>query len=430
MRVLWLLAFAFPVWPETILLPVGKTHDIPVTEKTAIHIGSKAMLAAVDLGHHVRLIGKKVGETHLLAGKTSYLVEVISPATARFAEQLRSLLKDKQGLSVSFKSGNLEITGQLLRFEDWQDVADLAQSQQVTYQFAARPLPDVATRAVARFAEMAKKNGLPQLRLLTDGLLVVSLPAGADDYVPLAEKTFAPYGIGVRITPSQVKIAPLIRTHVILAGVSRDMERDFGVNWPDTYQAKVLPKFEAPTDVSTELQALESKGHAKILASPNLLCRSGSEADFLAGGEFPIRTSKFFAGEVLWKKHGVILKIKPLADASGSISLDIETEISVIDKSNAIEGIPALLTNRVHSHFDLAGRKTIALSGLLRNDWNLNYKGVAGLASIPLLGALFRMQSFKENRIELVVFVTPEVVPPEADGDPIEMPQHWADDDF
>lgn len=126
----------------------------------------------------------------------------------------------------------------------------------------------------------------------------------------------------------------------------------------------------------------------------------------------------------------MILKVKPLADASGAISLDIETEVSIIDSANAIDGIPAMKTNRVHSHFDLTGRKTVALSGLLRDDMNLGHDGVAGLASLPIIGALFRSRSYQQQKSELVIFVTPEVVLPDGDGDPVRLPAGWASDDL
>ncbi len=116
--------------------------------------------------------------------------------------------------------------------------------------------------------------------------------------------------------------------------------------------------------------------------------------------------------------------------ASGAMSLEIETEVSIIDSGNAIEGIPAMKTNRVKSHFDLSGRKTIALSGLLRDELNLGRSGIAGLASLPILGALFRSQSYLQQKSELVIFVTPEVVLPEAAGDPVHLPEGWASDDL
>jgi pilus assembly protein CpaC len=355
---------------------------------------------------------------------------VVSPQTFSLYERLDNRLKNLKGLTLNLRDGHVVVEGRLLRLSDWQAIADVAQSYPAEYDFAAHPLADVAEEALPYFVRLAHSAGLPTPRLIADPNLTVSLPAGSEIYQKIADKTFSPYGVKVRVTPSQVRVMPLVRTRVILAEISSEVSRTFGVQFPNGYQAKLLPKLETPEDLSVQLNALETKGLAKVLASPNLLCRSGSAAEFLAGGEFPVRTSKIFAGEVAWKQHGVVLKVKPMADGAGSISLDIETEVSLLDKANAVENVPALKTNRVHSHFDIAGRKTVALSGLLREDWGLNREGLAGLASLPILGALFRSQSFQARKSELVVFVTPEVLLPEFEGDDVKMPQGWSRDDL
>lgn len=387
------------------------------------------MLGVADFGKHLVLTGRKVGETHLTIGTQNHVVQVIAPETEQFRQELLPTLARMKGLYAIYHNGRLQITGQLLRFADWENIAILARERQASYDFVAHPLRVVGEQALSHFAKLAKLSGIPTPRLIASPELTLSLPAGSDAYLKMTEKTFSPYGIDVRVTPSQVRLMPLVRTKVVLAELSHESSQTFGLKWPGGYQAKVLPEFQ-PEDLSVQLNALETKGLGKILASPNLLCRSGSTADFLAGGEFPVRTSKIFAGEVMWKQHGVVLKVKPIADASGAISLDIETEVSLLDKANAVENVPALKTNRVHSHFDIAGRKTIALSGLLREDWGLNREGISGLASIPILGALFSSRSFQEHKSELVIFVTPEVILPEADGDELKLPEGWARDDL
>jgi pilus assembly protein CpaC len=415
---------------EILVLSLGKSQTIPAQAKSSIRVGSKSILQVADLGNRLVVIGKKVGETHLTVGTKAYRVEVVPVGADEFYRDLQKLLKTKRGLEADLRGGKVQVVGHLYRFKDWEDLASLATHSQASYEFAAKPLSDVADVALKTFQELARHAGLPTPKLLLGSSLMVSLPAGTDDYLKLAEKTFSPYGIGVRVIESQVKLEPLVRTHVILAEISKSASRTFGFKWPESYEAKVLPNLQ-PIDLMVELKALEQKGLGKILANPNLLCRSGASADFLAGGEIPIKTGgKLFGGSVQWKQHGMILKVSPVADASGAMSIEIETEVSLIDKANEVEGIPGMKTNRVHSHFDLSGRKTIALSGLIREDWGLTREGIAGLASIPILGALFRSQTFQNNKSELVIFVTPEVVLPEGDGDPITMPEGWASDDL
>jgi pilus assembly protein CpaC len=196
------------------------------------------------------------------------------------------------------------------------------------------------------------------------------------------------------------------------------------VEWPSEHQAQILPKIGVADNLMVTLKALEAQGLAQILASPNLLCRSGGEAKFHAGGEFPIRMYSRFSHDVIWKEHGVLLSVRPQADFHGAISLEIETEVSVLDMAGAVEGIPALKTNTVQSHFDLPGRRTIALSGLIRQESGENKEGLPFLTGIPVLGALFSSQRFIKHQSELVVFVTPEIFVPDRD-EKLEMPNGW-----
>ena len=133
----------------------------------------------------------------------------------------------------------------------------------------------------------------------------------------------------------------------------------------------------------------------------------------MAGGEFPIKLTSFGSSGVTWKNYGVLLKVKPLADSTGRMSIEIETEVSALDDANKVDGIPGLLTNRMKTHFDLSTSRTIALSGLIKNDLSRQTSGLPGLSSIPILGSLFSSTDFKDNQSELVIFVTPAVSRPD-----------------
>jgi len=203
----------------------------------------------------------------------------------------------------------------------------------------------------------------------------------------------------------------LVKVQITVAEVKKDAFLSYGVQWPSNYTAQVIPGATAAENsgLSIALQALESKGLGRVLARPNLLCRSGKEAEFVAGGEFPIKIMNFKIQDIVWKRYGILLKIKPMADFSGRMSISLETEISNLD-GHSVDGIPGLLTNRVQSHFDLSESKTIALSGLIKSESTESQVGLPGLARIPILGSLFSSKDFRENRTELVIFVKPEIV--------------------
>ena len=76
------------------------------------------------------------------------------------------------------------------------------------------------------------------------------------------------------------------------------------------------------------------------LAEPNLIALSGDEAQFLAGGEFPVPVASSTGGlgstvTIEFKKFGVQLKFRPIVLSRGIINLKIEPEVSELDFSNA-----------------------------------------------------------------------------------------------
>lgn len=163
------------------------------------------------------------------------------------------------------------------------------------------------------------------------------------------------------------------------------------------------------------LEALAQQGLVKLLAAPSMLALSGSEANFLVGGEVPI-----FLGEeggkikFEWKPYGVQLKITPRVERQGLIDLKISPEVSSFDWENAllVNGwkVPAFKTRRAESHLLLADGTTIAIGGLIQSEDVKLQDKVPILGDLPIIGALFRSEKFQKQETELLIFVTPRIV--------------------
>ena len=409
---------------EELWLRVGEVRTLPAPSEATVRVGTRGIVRAVDSGDGLRVVGLKPGVSTLVIDRRSYLVRVSLSAQKDFAREFRARIGRMKGLRIESDGPMLELHGTLLRFRDWQELATLARGYQGEYRFRAQALPDVADQALRFLKKTAADKGFPVVRFTASPRFAVHLPKAAHELREEVDRVFGPYGIEVEIAPSDLALAPLVRTKVVLAEVSKSFSRDLGVKWPSEYNAQLLPAMRGDEGLMAKLQALEAEGQAQILAAPTLLCRSGGQAEFHAGGEFPIRVVARHSRDVIWKSHGVLLKVRPKADFQGAMSVAVETEISILDMANAVEGVPALKTNRVRSHFDLAGKRTIALSGLLRQEFGDSREGLPFLSSIPVLGSLFSSRKFLNHQTELVVFVTPEIHSPELD-EQIEMPEGW-----
>lgn len=165
--------------------------------------------------------------------------------------------------------------------------------------------------------------------------------------------------------------------------------------------------------IQTTLNLAKNNGDAYTLAEPELSARSGGEAKFLAGGQIPLpATSALGAGSVEFKDYGIRLSIKPFADDHGNISAKIATEVSSLDQSVSVQGIPGFLTRQSESEINVKNGQTIVMSGLVNNEMSNDASKVPGISSIPVLGRLFRSDNFKSGRTDLVVLVTPTIFDP------------------
>lgn len=175
--------------------------------------------------------------------------------------------------------------------------------------------------------------------------------------------------------------------------------------------------------IGAAIDALERDGILRTLAEPNLTAISGESAKFLAGGEFPVPTSRDRDGNVQleFKPFGVGLNFTPVVLSEGRISLRISTEVSELSSDGAFvlqgasgEGVtvPGLKVRRAETTLELPSGGSIVMAGLLSDTTRQNIDGVPGAKDVPVLGQLFRSRDYQKNETELVVIVTPYLVDP------------------
>lgn len=170
------------------------------------------------------------------------------------------------------------------------------------------------------------------------------------------------------------------------------------------------------TSITSRINLAVTNGDAYILATPELSTRSGGEAKFLAGGQIPIviPATGLSPPSVTYKDYGIKLTIKPVADVDSNIMATIQTEVSSIDPATSVQGNPGFLTRQTDSEINVKTGQTIVMSGLVNSDLSNQVDKLPWLGDVPIIGALFRSTNFRNNRSDLVVFVTPQVFDPNA----------------
>jgi len=184
--------------------------------------------------------------------------------------------------------------------------------------------------------------------------------------------------------------------------------------------------------LNTSLRAFERAGLVRILAEPNLTSVNGENAEFLAGGEFPVpvgRSVDASTGQVTigiqFKPFGVRLAFRPIVLSEGRISLQLSTEVSELTSAGAFTlggtaddalVIPALNVRRASSTVELPSGGSMMIAGLLREDTRQNIDQLPGIGSLPVLGALFRSRDYLSGETELVIIIEAYIVSPTSPG--------------
>jgi pilus assembly protein CpaC len=185
--------------------------------------------------------------------------------------------------------------------------------------------------------------------------------------------------------------------------------------------------YNANLNIGAMVQDLENRQVLQILAEPNITTISGEKANFLAGGEFPFPVVQGSTGglssiTIQFRPYGVKLEFTPIVNSDGSIQLKVAPEVSALDYTNAVQisgyTIPALSSRRAETQVVLKDGQSFAISGLLDQRTTDQLGRTPGIASIPILGALFKSKSINHSRTELLVLVTPDIVDPSKESLP------------
>ena len=163
--------------------------------------------------------------------------------------------------------------------------------------------------------------------------------------------------------------------------------------------------------LGSQIDLMAESGEASILASPKLVTRSGELAEFNSGGELPYQTIDELGRPVIqFRSYGIALEIEPVVDGEGNIMTSIAAEVSSIDRANQAGDTPGLLTRNVANVINVKAEETIVISGLAAANTSDQSTKMPFLGDIPFLGALFRSTETIEEKTEIVMFVTPQLI--------------------
>jgi len=169
------------------------------------------------------------------------------------------------------------------------------------------------------------------------------------------------------------------------------------------------------------LKALATDSKINILSSPSILASDNKEARINVSTEVPVASTQYqntsdttpiLQTNIQYRNTGQILSVTPHINENGLVSLDVSFELS--EQSDAVQvgtdSMPSFFKRSANTSLTVGNGQTIVIGGLIRENKNYGMSGVPCLGQIPLLKFLFGKWSESNNKTELIILITPQVI--------------------
>ncbi len=276
-------------------------------------------------------------------------------------------------------------------------------------------------------ATLEGMGSLQDVRIIADNdnnaLLILATPS---DYERL-ESTLRK----LDVVPRQVLI------EVAIAEVTLTDEFQFGLEWYFTNGNRITGKLDAGAagigqlvpgisyawtsktgDINAVMNMLAKDSKLNIISSPHITVSDNQTAKIQVGDRVPtisqVQSASNVTGvieSVQYIETGVLLSVTPRVNSGGLVTMEINQEVSNASQTTTSTiNSPTIQRRTAESTVTVQSGETLVLAGLINENKSKSTDGVPLLSKIPLLGGLFGKQSYKDNRTELIILITPRVL--------------------
>lgn len=163
--------------------------------------------------------------------------------------------------------------------------------------------------------------------------------------------------------------------------------------------------------LNLEITAIEASGKGRIVSSPRILVADKSKANITQGETFSVRVRDGDDDALREVSALLNLDVTPSIAPDGRVQLDVIVSKDVANFSRAVDGIPAIERRSANTNVLVENGGTIVIGGVLEQIESDLVNKVPLLGDVPVLGALFRTREVANERRELLIFITPKIVP-------------------
>lgn len=164
-------------------------------------------------------------------------------------------------------------------------------------------------------------------------------------------------------------------------------------------------------NTNLRLSAAEEEGEVRIISAPKIVTLDNTEAQIEQGVQIPISQVSAQGVNTRYVNATLGLRVTPHVTNEGSVMLEVQVQKNEADFVNTgARGDPTILTKSAQSQLLIIDGDTAVIGGIYTRNTALNYSKVPWFADIPIIGWFFKNKVERDDRSEMLIFLTPRIV--------------------
>ncbi|SIS19201.1 type IV pilus assembly protein PilQ [Aquipseudomonas alcaligenes] len=160
-----------------------------------------------------------------------------------------------------------------------------------------------------------------------------------------------------------------------------------------------------------QLSAMEASGNGEIISQPKVVTSDKETAKILKGAEIPYQeASSSGATTISFKEAALSLEVTPQITPDNRIIMEVKVNKDEPDYDREVNGVPPINKNEVNAKILVEDGETIVIGGVFSNTQSKVVEKVPLLGDVPFIGRLFRRDAVRDQKNELLVFITPRIM--------------------
>ncbi|HLT37814.1 MAG TPA: type IV pilus secretin PilQ [Enhygromyxa sp.] len=164
-------------------------------------------------------------------------------------------------------------------------------------------------------------------------------------------------------------------------------------------------------NTNLRLSAAEDEGEVRIISAPKIVTLDNTEAQIEQGVQIPISQVSAQGVNTRYVNATLGLRVTPHVTNEGAVLLEVQVQKNEADFVNTgARGDPTILTKSAQSQLLITDGDTAVIGGIYTRNQAINRNKVPWFADIPIIGWFFKNKTERDDRSEMLIFLTPRIV--------------------